>query len=933
MADANIKINIETQSLDQLNAKLVTLQNEIKKVPVGSAEFKKLSAEIRRLDGAASDAGKKLKAIDVGQLAGNVAKVGASVASASALFKQFGDQGSDSNKQIQQALEATNTILGAAAIAEGIAAAGEVAFAVATEGATIAQGLFAAAVGTSTGALKALKVALVTTGIGALVVGLGLLIGYLIDSAEETDNLAKEQDKLNKAFEKQIENIDDAIRRRQNQAKIDEAQAKKEKKSLEEINEIRRKQLVFERDKNAEKVGLANKNQERELANFKGTEEEKQKIIDKYNKQRSQAIVAQNNAETELELNRIALSEEVAKRDADILKQRIDAENSYYRARADLLNVTYKERLDTINKNEKEEIRIARQSGLSATEIQFKIQEINLRASNERVKIVQEEEDKKLKIVQKSVTDRLEIEKQAAEVAGDVEKVKEIQTAINKIKEDTAKAITDAQAEAVARLDELLKTGKIVQEVYTKAIADLKTVTDDFKTGVDKTVTDSGSTIITSAVNSVLNRFDSALNATITELGIAADESEKAYLKSIQGKAKDKVQKEEDAFAQNQIKNRKAVAQATIDSINLEIKALEELTGLSSEEEENRTKKILDLRAKRSKAELEIAKATTEQLVDTTDEETAKKVAAVEKYFKALKEFYAAFETSLQSLGNILADQATLRDLQLEEEIERVGEVFDARFKLIDEEEKKLDDAAAAKDKNLTKEEKKRRQLAKERADLEAQQVEELAQLENDRANAAADAAIKQANLNFALAVGQITISTAEAIAKTIAQLGGVGAITPPGIALIAFTAAAGAAQIAAASSARSTAISQAEASRPGVSGGKNVGRRVSKAEGGLITGPGNGISDSVPANLSNGEFVVNANATQRYLPLLTQLNQSGLQGGNPVNPSGGNNDMVALLQRIDEKLSQPNRAYVVATDIENIQNKQNYINRRSNVL
>jgi hypothetical protein len=110
-------------------------------------------------------------------------------------------------------------------------------------------------------------------------------------------------------------------------------------------------------------------------------------------------------------------------------------------------------------------------------------------------------------------------------------------------------------------------------------------------------------------------------------------------------------------------------------------------------------------------------------------------------------------------------------------------------------------------------------------------------------------------------------------------------------------------------------------------------GGRVSKAEGGLITGPGNGVSDSIPANLSNGEFVVNANATQKFLPLLSALNSSGLQSGNPVNPSGGNNDMVALLQRIDEKLSQPNRAYVVATDIEDIQNKQNYINRRSNVL
>lgn len=930
MADANIKINIETQSLDQLNAKLAILQAEIKKVPVGSAEFKKLSAEIRRLDGAAGDAGKKLKAIDVGQLAGNVAKVGASVASASALFKQFGNQGSDSNKQIQQALEATNTILGAAAIAEGIAAAGEVAFAVATEGATIAQGLFATAVGTSTGALKALKVALITTGIGALIVGLGLLIGYLIDSAEETDNLAKEQDKLNKAFERQIEIIDDTIRRKANQAKIDEAQAKKDKKSLEEINDIRRRQLIVERDDNAEKVGLANKRQEAELANFKGTEEERQKIIDKYDKIRTQAIVAKNNAETELQLNSIALSEEVAKRDADILKQRIDAENSYYRSRSDLLNVSYKERINTINKNEKEEIRIARQSGLSATEIQFKIQEINLRASNERVKVVQEEEDKKLKIVQKSVTDRLEIEKQAAEVAGDVEKVKEIQAAINKIKEDTNKAITDAQAEAKARLDELLRTGKIVTEVYTKAIADLKTITDDFKTGVDQTITEGGTGIVSTAIDSVIGRFDASLNETITNLGIAADDAEKQYLKAITGKSGNAVDQAQEAFKKKQIDNRKAVANATIESTKLEIAALEELGKQTDpEEEEKRGKKILELKAKQSKAELDLVKITTE----ATTDETQARLKEIEDFFNQVQKYYNVLASSVQALGNIIADQATLNDIRLQEEIETVNLLYDQRFALIDAEEKKLDDLAAAKEKNLTKEERKRRQLSAERASLEAQQQQELAQLENERANASADAAIKQANLNFALSVGQIAVDTARAIVLTIAQLGGVGAITPPGAALIAFTAAAGAIQLASAESARSAAIATAEASRPrSVSLGGSG--RVSKAEGGLITGPGNGISDSVPANLSNGEFVVNAAATQNYLPLLNQINQSGLQGGNAVNPTtGGSDAMLALLQSIDAKLAQPNRSYVVASDLENIQNKQNYINRRSNVL
>jgi tape measure domain-containing protein len=44
-------------------------------------------------------------------------------------------------------------------------------------------------------------------------------------------------------------------------------------------------------------------------------------------------------------------------------------------------------------------------------------------------------------------------------------------------------------------------------------------------------------------------------------------------------------------------------------------------------------------------------------------------------------------------------------------------------------------------------------------------------------------------------------------------------------------------------------------------------------AEGGKVSGPGTGTSDSVPAMLSNGEFVVNAQATRKNLALLTAIN------------------------------------------------------------
>ena len=44
-------------------------------------------------------------------------------------------------------------------------------------------------------------------------------------------------------------------------------------------------------------------------------------------------------------------------------------------------------------------------------------------------------------------------------------------------------------------------------------------------------------------------------------------------------------------------------------------------------------------------------------------------------------------------------------------------------------------------------------------------------------------------------------------------------------------------------------------------------------ADGGFVSGPGTGTSDSIPAMLSNGEFVVNAAATQRFAPLLHSIN------------------------------------------------------------
>lgn len=52
-------------------------------------------------------------------------------------------------------------------------------------------------------------------------------------------------------------------------------------------------------------------------------------------------------------------------------------------------------------------------------------------------------------------------------------------------------------------------------------------------------------------------------------------------------------------------------------------------------------------------------------------------------------------------------------------------------------------------------------------------------------------------------------------------------------------------------------------------------------ATGGKVTGPGSGTSDSIPAMLSNGEYVMTAKATRLYEPLLAAMN--GIGAGVPI--------------------------------------------------
>lgn len=150
--------------------------------------------------------------------------------------------------------------------------------------------------------------------------------------------------------------------------------------------------------------------------------------------------------------------------------------------------------------------------------------------------------------------------------------------------------------------------------------------------------------------------------------------------------------------------------------------------------------------------------------------------------------------------------------------------------------------------------------------------------------------ALGKSNKEFAkmakvLALAEIAINTGKAIAQGIAQSQSVP--YPANLAAIATT-------IAAVVSGIASAISTVNSAKF-AKGGKVDADKINHATGGKIVGAGTGTSDSIPAMLSNGEFVMTAAATKLFEPTLEAMNKIG-SGVNPPTISqsvtiGGMND------------------------------------------
>ena len=196
--DIVLRVKSETEQAQgqfkNLKQELRSIENELNRMAesgeTGSSAFKKLQQRAGEVKDQLGDTKQAIKALSsdtfkLDAFAQGAQGIAGGFAAAQGALALFGSE----NKQVEEAIKKTQ---GAMALLQGVTAITNVLqkeSALRLAISTTAQGAYTAVVGASTGAMKLFRLALASTGIGALVVGLGLLIANFDDVKKVVMNL------------------------------------------------------------------------------------------------------------------------------------------------------------------------------------------------------------------------------------------------------------------------------------------------------------------------------------------------------------------------------------------------------------------------------------------------------------------------------------------------------------------------------------------------------------------------------------------------------------------------------------------------------------------------------------------------------------------------------------------------------------------------
>ena len=392
----------------------------------------------------------------------------------------------------------------------------------------------------------------------------------------------------------------------------------------------------------------------------------------------------------------------------------------------------------------------------------------------------------------------------------------------------SAEEMAKKEAEAIRKAEDLLtqlveqteeERRKQIETAYNRQIEDIKR----------RLETEKGLTV----------NAKKALSAQIVLL----ERVKQKKLSEFDDTAREERIKREQTYIQNMLAT---VEKGSKDEYNLKIKAINDAYQLEIEaankqvmNEDEKTKLLASINLKYYKQEEDAQKEYHNHVLDEQKK-------AIEERYKA-KILEAQIQGGDDNSLEVLRLQMEERQALLESAQRKEGETI---------EEFNLRKLQLEKDYMQSKQAISEKRIEIERAEYEA--TDSLIQGAQSIAEAFGQKNRTLAMASKALALAEITVSTGVALANGIKQAQSVP--YPGNLVAIATTVATILGNIA-------TAVKTVKSAK--------------FASGGLVTGPGSDTSDSVPAQLSNGESVLTASATRMFAPALSAFNQIG--GGVPI--------------------------------------------------
>ena len=237
------------KSSASLKAELRQLKEQLAQLPEGSEEYNKIAQRAGEVSDKIGDINQRIKALGSDTRVIDTVVEGAQALSgafsiATSASALLGEENEDLQKTMAKVESAIGLTVGIQSVANALQKDTALSIGLANVATKIQIGLqtaYATVVGTTTGALKALRVALLSSGVGALVVALGFLISKLTEGVDSTESYEDAQKNLNNAISEQNRLLDLNAKAIDNKTKLDLLRGKLSGKTESELLEIEKK--------------------------------------------------------------------------------------------------------------------------------------------------------------------------------------------------------------------------------------------------------------------------------------------------------------------------------------------------------------------------------------------------------------------------------------------------------------------------------------------------------------------------------------------------------------------------------------------------------------------------------------------------------------------------------------------------------------------